>query len=152
MGIAHRDAMGQCFKLEGEVEARNVQVRLGMTAEQRAATPPWETEDMPENQQIARFAVAVEALTAGKKNGRLSDVDQKRLTAVIRGLGTGELKHPRFTKDNSGTTSYRWNPPTFTAEELKRSEKANADRIRRAAAGWDASGEWQRAMGVTPRK
>ena len=39
------------------------------------------------------------ALTGGKKNGKLSDVDQKRLTAVMRGLGTGELKHPRFTTE-----------------------------------------------------
>ena len=51
MGIAHRDAMGQCFKLEGEVEARNVQTRLGMTAEERVATPPWETEDVVEARQ-----------------------------------------------------------------------------------------------------
>ena len=41
----------------GEVEARNAQTRLGMTAEERATTPPWETEDVPENWQIARFAV-----------------------------------------------------------------------------------------------
>ncbi|MBQ3344461.1 MAG: hypothetical protein IJG84_21355 [Kiritimatiellae bacterium] len=40
----------------GEVEARNVQARLGMTAEQRAATPPWETEDVPESRQIVKFA------------------------------------------------------------------------------------------------
>ena len=38
-------------------------------------------------------------MTGGKKNGKLSDVDQKRLTAVMRGLGTGELKHPRFTTE-----------------------------------------------------
>ena len=49
--------MGQYYKLEGEVEARNAQARLGMTAEERAATPPWETEDVAENLQIARFAV-----------------------------------------------------------------------------------------------
>ena len=51
---------------------------------------------------------------------------------------------------NSGTSSYRWNPPTWTEEERKRSIEANAKRIRRAAAGWDVSGEWQRAMGVSP--
>ena len=43
-------------------------------------------------------------MTAGKKDGKLSDVDQKRLTAVIRGLGTGELKHPRFTKEEAAAS------------------------------------------------
>lgn len=32
----------------GEVEARNTQTRMNMTPEQRRATPPWETEDVPE--------------------------------------------------------------------------------------------------------
>jgi hypothetical protein len=31
-------------------------------------------------------------------------VDQKRLTAVMRGLGTGELKHPRFTKEEAAAS------------------------------------------------
>ena len=43
-------------------------------------------------------------LTAGKDNGKLSAVDQKRLTAVMRGLGTGELKHPRFTKEEAAAS------------------------------------------------
>ena len=43
-------------------------------------------------------------LTAGKKDGTLPAVDQKRLTAVMRGLGTGELKHPRFTKEEAATS------------------------------------------------
>ena len=45
--------------------------------------------------------VAAGELTAGKNNGPLLAVDQKRLTAVMRGLGTGELKHPRFTKEEA---------------------------------------------------
>ena len=50
------------------------------------------------------------------------------------------------------TTEYRWNPPKFTREEAKASMEARAERIRKAAEGWDISGEWQRAMGVTPKK
>lgn len=38
----------------GEVEARNVQKRMDMTKEERRATPPWETEDVPSVQQILR--------------------------------------------------------------------------------------------------
>ncbi|MBR1587682.1 MAG: hypothetical protein IJ658_05095 [Kiritimatiellae bacterium] len=41
-------------------------------------------------------------------------MDQKRLTAVMRGLGSGELKHPRFTREEaaaSGGTEHErlWN-------------------------------------------
>ena len=43
--------------LLGEVEARNVQRRLDMSPEERAATPPWETEDVPGNRQIVRFSI-----------------------------------------------------------------------------------------------
>ena len=45
-----------------------------------------------------------EGLTVGKDNGKLSGVDQKRLTEVIRGLGSGELKHPRFTKEEAAAS------------------------------------------------
>jgi hypothetical protein len=38
----------------GEVEARNVQRRMGMSAEERRAKPPWETQDVPDAQQILR--------------------------------------------------------------------------------------------------
>ena len=55
---SHTDSpMGQYFKLAGEVEARNAQFRANMTPEERAATPPWETEDVPESRQIVKFAV-----------------------------------------------------------------------------------------------
>jgi hypothetical protein len=42
-------------RLAGEVEARNVQARMNMTPDQRRATPPWTTEDVPFDQQIIRF-------------------------------------------------------------------------------------------------
>jgi hypothetical protein len=49
-------------KTAGEVEARNVQKRMDMTAEERKATPPWETQDVPDAQQILRFGGAGIAL------------------------------------------------------------------------------------------
>jgi hypothetical protein len=42
-------------RLAGETEARNVQARRNMTAEERRATPPWKTQDVPDEQQIVRF-------------------------------------------------------------------------------------------------
>lgn len=38
----------------GEVEARNVQVRADMTPEQRRATPPWLTQDVPFEKQFVQ--------------------------------------------------------------------------------------------------
>lgn len=39
----------------GEVEARNVQARMNMTPEERRTTPPWQTQDVSDEQQIVRF-------------------------------------------------------------------------------------------------
>lgn len=43
-------------------------------------------------------------MTARGKDVKLFAVDQKRLTAVMRGLGTGELRHPRFTKEEAAAS------------------------------------------------
>lgn len=39
----------------GETEARNVEARKDFTPEQRRARRPWETQDVPDDQQIVRF-------------------------------------------------------------------------------------------------
>ena len=57
-----------------------------------------------EQRRMEKFAAAVGGLTAGRKDGTLAAVDQKRLTAVMRGLGSGELKHPRFTKEEAAAS------------------------------------------------
>ncbi len=44
----------QYARLAGEVEARNVSERINMTAAQRRETPPWMTQDVPDDQQIVR--------------------------------------------------------------------------------------------------
>lgn len=44
----------QYQSLGGEVEARNVETRRNMTPDQRRATPPWLTQDVPDEQQIIR--------------------------------------------------------------------------------------------------
>jgi len=46
-------------RLAGEVEARAVQARMNMTPEERRNTPPWQSYDVPEDQQIVRSADAV---------------------------------------------------------------------------------------------
>lgn len=50
-----RTPFGQYQRTAGEVEARNVQTRRDLTPEERIARPPWETQDVPNEQQIVRF-------------------------------------------------------------------------------------------------
>lgn len=53
-GITDDDAYQQYIRTAGEVEANNVMNRRRMTAEERAATPPWLTQDFPYEEQIVR--------------------------------------------------------------------------------------------------
>lgn len=50
------DYHGAYKRLAGETEARNVQTRRDFTPEERRARRPWETQDVPDDQQIVRFA------------------------------------------------------------------------------------------------
>ena len=61
-------------------------------------------QDARRAKEEEKFAAAVGGLTAGMKDGTLAAVDQRRLTAVMRGLGSGELKHPRFTKEEAAAS------------------------------------------------
>ena len=61
-------------------------------------------QDVRRAKEEEKFAAAVGGLTAGMEDGTLAAVDQRRLTAVMRGLGSGELKHPRFTKEEAAAS------------------------------------------------
>ena len=113
---SHTDSpMGQYFKLAGEVEARNAQFRANMTPEERAATPPWETEDVPADRQIVRYSVTAQTETPQFKNffgdwekdpenaSKVVDKDGKPLV-VYHGSRTGAnikiFNTPSFFSDN----------------------------------------------------
>lgn len=71
------EAYRQYHRLAGEVEARNVQTRMNYTPEQRRASPPWETQDVPDEQQIVRFGSqglqsSVTNFPSTGKQGRMS--------------------------------------------------------------------------------
>jgi len=44
----------QYQRLAGEAEARNVETRMNMSMDERRATPPWKTLDVPESELIVR--------------------------------------------------------------------------------------------------
>jgi len=62
-----RWARDQYHRTAGEVEARNVQTRRDFTPEQRRVIPPWETQDVPDAQQIVRPSGT--ALFSGGRGG-----------------------------------------------------------------------------------
>jgi hypothetical protein len=51
----HRNAVANYKRLAGEVEARNTQSRRNMTPEERRITPPWQTQEFPDQEQIIRY-------------------------------------------------------------------------------------------------
>jgi hypothetical protein len=60
----------QYQRLAGEVESRNVQARRNMTPEERRATPPWATQEFPDENQIVRFDTTT-AANASQSGGLL---------------------------------------------------------------------------------
>lgn len=74
---------GNYRRSAGEVEARNASRRAALSPEERAATPPWETEDVPQDRQMVRFSVA--KTRAGKTFALLDrpvDIDWNSRDAV----------------------------------------------------------------------
>lgn len=61
--VPDRTAMQFYRRAAGEVEARNTQARRDFTPDQRRATPPWETQDVPDGGQIVRSGGGVQAST-----------------------------------------------------------------------------------------
>jgi hypothetical protein len=84
--------------LAGETEARNVQTRRDFSPEERRARPPWETQDVPDDQQIIRFDGTVASMAApsgqarsGRGNADITDTGVR--TATIRRTEPGELEN-----------------------------------------------------------
>jgi len=85
-------------RLAGETEARNVQTRRDFTPEQRRAKRPWETQDVPDDQQIVRFA-------GGKSESRPKGPPLNKLTPppVMNGVGGGKGKPSTFIANTKAT-------------------------------------------------
>jgi hypothetical protein len=76
----------------GEVEARNVETRLGWDDELRRKTPPWQSADMPEAEQYVHPPVDEMAQRVRDMNARVRAIvpqtdDRARLIAYARELG-----------------------------------------------------------------
>jgi predicted GNAT family acetyltransferase len=78
-------------RLAGETEARNVQNRRDFTPEQRRARPPWETQDVPDDQQIVRFG-------SGKAESRPKPPPNRLASGPQKGKPSTLIANTRATK------------------------------------------------------
>jgi hypothetical protein len=112
-------------KLAGEAEARNVQTRMDWTPEQRRATPPWLSLDVPEDELIVShqqgLANALENPPV-KRAGKLWDTGNYHGTNADFDVidpnryGSGDYRYPMYqhlsslgtwtTKDKPSATVY----------------------------------------------
>jgi hypothetical protein len=94
----------QYRRLAGEAEARNVETRLDFTPEQRRATPPWKTLDVPEDELIVRRGNGV----MQSNNGFLKEYDPAELVATeldgkdLSGGYKGDANKPILTVVDEG--------------------------------------------------
>jgi hypothetical protein len=64
--IQKTDPYDAYHRLAGEVEARNVQTRMGLLPDDRRMLPPWATEDVAPGQQIVRMEGGGASMSAGR--------------------------------------------------------------------------------------
>ena len=88
-------------RLAGEAEARNVQTRMDYTPEQRRATPPWDTLDVPEDELIVRMGGDGQSMSAGPVPNLPMDEASRLARANDMGFNP-EQKWYHGTPDNRG--------------------------------------------------
>lgn len=78
--------------LAGETEARNTQRRLGMTAEERRAQPPTETEDVPRSKQIVRFNSDANERRSALENTSADEKATQDLSEQLTDIAGGQVR------------------------------------------------------------
>lgn len=104
--LANAGTPAQAYgKAAGEVESRNTESRMNMTPAQRQATPPWLTQDTPNEQQIVR-------LSPGGPQLSLTPVDHDPFA------GTTETQPVQSAQPS--ITAYHGSPHSFDQFDLSK--------------------------------
>lgn len=118
------EAIDQYRRLAGEVEARNVQTRLPMSAADRRATAPWATQDVPDDQQIVRFGVNGPQAAIPAWHGSPHDFDKFDMSKIGSGEGAQAYGHGMYFSENrdvarayEGALANNGNDPSVMARE-----------------------------------
>ena len=128
--------------ISGEVEARNVSRRESMTPEERAATPPWATEDVPEDRQIIRFSRAMiggkeTAVAEGYPLSIREARDPEKVLGVLSplvGKSAAQIGEMKLTRINAKSIEHMINTEHARAD-IKRSGKSAKKLWRGTVAG-----------------
>lgn len=84
---------GQSYRgLAGEVEARNTQRRLDLTAEERRAQPPTETEDVPRSKQNVRFNPDTAERRSALENTSADEKATQDLSERLTDIAGGQVR------------------------------------------------------------
>ena len=100
-GDPRKYAYDQYRRLAGEAEARNVQARRDFTPEQRAAQPPWQTLDVPEDELIVR--------TRGEGPSMSDELLMDEASRMARAQEMGFDENTQWFRGVSGDYPIRYN-------------------------------------------
>ena len=129
-------------RFAGEVEARNASRREAMTPEERAATPPWATEDVPEDSQIIRYSRAMiggkeTAVAEGYPLSIREARDPEKVLGVLSplvGKSAAQIGEMKLTRINAKSIEHMINSEHARAD-IKRSGKSAKKLWRGTVAG-----------------
>jgi hypothetical protein len=100
--LAARGGYAGYSRLAGEAEARNVETRRYMTLEERRATPPWKTQDVPDEQQIVRFRTEGPQASIKAYHGSPHDFDRFDSSKIGTGEGAQAYGHGLYFAEREG--------------------------------------------------
>jgi hypothetical protein len=103
----------------GEVEARNVQSRMNMTPAERRATPPWLTQDVPDEMQIVRGA------PRGTSQS-MASLPMDDASRIVRSKGLGYSDEPFYRGEATGQLPDQYESGFFSRD--KETAKGFAER------------------------
>lgn len=124
-------------RLAGEVEARNTQTRLGMTAEERRAMPPTETADTARGEQVVRFN-GERANDAGE-SAPISPAERAHAAKLRK---AAELAVGRWKGDDVPRLRVVATPEELPAYAKRGADGEPDDSYRRAAGMYDGHTIW----------
>jgi hypothetical protein len=111
----------------GEVESRNVQERRNMTPEERRASPPWTTQDTPNESQILRFdTTAANASQSGGLLGAGLSEAQRQARDILDMRAAGNARSVTDDMMGRADDQYMFDNTPLPMDEASRLARADA--------------------------
>ena len=113
----------------GEVESRNAARREAMSPEERAATPPWKTEDVPADIQQIRYSVTAQRVTP-EEDAAYADAVKRGDMKTVRRMEREVYERMGYSDDSryQGTSAFNGAAPGRNAYFETKAERIEATR------------------------